>query len=135
MAASNYITVEADMESIWDFEITTARFDLIGVRMAEILNHRINNDATQQVTDTAHTPILKQISEEALHELIAASKETAVEKPWDFIQANVMAFMNRKLRQWKERLDTIQKALEKKHDIRYSNLLRLPKHSDDRSAA
>lgn len=133
MAAVNYITVETDMESIWDFEINTARFALIGTRMAEILNHRVTGNATEQITDTAHTPILKQISEEAMHELIAAAKETAVERPWDFIQANVMAFMNRKLQQWKERLDLIQIDLEKKHNIKYSNILRLPSHRDVRA--
>lgn len=130
MAASNYITSETDMESIWEFGIETAKFALIGVRMAEILNHRIYNDATQQVTDTAHLPILKQISEECMHELIAASKETAVERPWDFIQANVMNFMRRRLAAWNERLDAIQIDLERKHNIKYSNKLRLPSHSD-----
>lgn len=133
MAAANYITVETDMESIWDFEIPTARFALVGVRMAEILNHRIYTDATQQVTDTAHTPIMKQISEECLHELIAAAKETAVERPWDFIQANVMNFMKRRLAAWKERLDAIQLDLEKKHSIKYSSILRLASHRDVRS--
>lgn len=129
MAAVNYMT-EADSEGLWDFEIATARFALIGVRMAEILNHRINKDSTQQITDTAHIPILEQISEECMHELIGASKMTGVSDPWLFIQANVMAFMNRKLRQWKDFLDAIQLSLERKHIIKYSNLLRLPKHSD-----
>lgn len=115
MAASNYIDSETDMESIWDFQIVTAKFALIGIKMAEILNHRINNDATQQVTDTAHIPILKQISEECMHELIAAAKETAVEKPWDFIQANVMNFMRRRLDAWKEFLDEIQISQTKKY--------------------
>lgn len=131
MAAANYMT-EEDSEGLWDFEIATARFALIGVRMAEILNHRVNKDSTQQVVDTAHTPILEQISEECMHELIAAGKETGVTDPWLFIQANVMAFMNRKLRQWKDFLDNIQLSLEKKHIVKYSNQLRLPSHGDVR---
>lgn len=73
MAASNYMT-EADTESIWDKSLTTARFALIGVRIAEILNFWINDDATSQVTNTAVTPILEQLSEQVLVDIIVASK-------------------------------------------------------------
>ena len=73
MAASNYMT-EADTESIWDTTLDTTRFGKIGVRIAEILNFWINGDATSQVTDTGVTPILEQLSEECLVELIAAAK-------------------------------------------------------------
>ena len=89
MAASNYITSETDMESIWDTLWETARFALVGVRIAEMLNFLINGDATSQITDTACTPILKQISEEILLELAAKAKGSDVINPWDFIQANL----------------------------------------------
>jgi len=129
MAAANYITI-ADYKSIWSTQIEVAQFALIGVRMAEILNHRIYKDATHQVVDTAHTPILEQISEECLISLIAASKEAAVTNPWDFLQANVMNFMRKRLLAWKPFLDSIQIAISQKHDVKYSNKLRLPSHSD-----
>jgi hypothetical protein len=60
---------EADVESIWDTTWDTTRFGNIGVRIAEILNFLVNEDATSQVTDTSVTPILEQISEEILLEL------------------------------------------------------------------
>ena len=88
MAASNYMT-EADVESIWDTAWDTTRFGKIGVRIAEILNFLVNGDATSQVTSTACTPVLEQISEEILLELADAAKANAVTNPWDFIQANI----------------------------------------------
>lgn len=129
MAASNYMT-EGDTESIWDTTLDTTRFGKIGVRMAEILNFRIYRDATNQCTNAACTPIFEQISEECLVELIAAAKENAVTKPWDFIQARVSAFMMRKMREWEEFLDTIQDVESQRHHINYSNTLELPSHSD-----
>lgn len=86
---------EADTESIWDVALDTARFGKIGVRIAEQLNFWVNDNATTQVTNTAVLPILEQISEEILLELIQASKSYAVEKPWDFIQANVARISTR----------------------------------------
>jgi len=88
MAASNYMT-EADVESIWDTAWDTARFDKIGIRIAEILNFLINGDATSQITDTSVTPILEQISEEILLELKLAAQANAIIIPWDFISANI----------------------------------------------
>lgn len=88
MAASGYMT-EADVESIWDTAWDTTRFGNINVRIAEILNFLVNGDATSQVTNTAVTPILEQISEEILLELKMAAQANAVTNPWDFIQANV----------------------------------------------
>ena len=54
---------EADVESIWDTTWVTARFNLINVRIAEILNFLVNDDATVQVVSTACTPIMEQISD------------------------------------------------------------------------
>ena len=88
MAASNYMT-EADVESIWDTAWDTARFGNIGVRIAEILNFLVNDDATSQVTDTSVTPIMEQISEEILLELKMAAQANASLVPWDFISANI----------------------------------------------
>lgn len=132
MAAANYMD-EDDYESIWSTTIETAQFGKIGIRMAEILNFRVNKDSTQQVTRAGSIPILEQISEECSILLIAASKTTAVDRPWDFIQANVMSFMIKQMRIWDTFLDDIAAIEGKKHDIKYSNLLRLPSHSDDRS--
>ena len=78
MASSGYMT-EADTESIWDTAITTARFDLINVRMGEILNVFVRKDMDSQtdITDAKILPILEQMSEEALMELIQAAKGNA----------------------------------------------------------
>ena len=80
---------EADVESIWDTTWDTTRFGKIGVRIAEMLNFLVNGDATSQVTNTAVTPILEQISEEILLDLKLAAQANAITVPWDFIQANV----------------------------------------------
>ena len=130
MAASNYMT-EADTESIWDTTLDTTRFGKIGVRIAEILNFAINMDATSQVTNTAVTPLLEQLSEEILIELIAAAKMNAVTNPWDFIQTNVVLITSRNLRKNKTILDMIKQKLEKKVRIKFSNKYTLPSHSDD----
>lgn len=129
MAASNYMT-EADTESIWEADLNTARFGKIGDRIAEVLNFWIYRDATQQCTNTAVTPILEQISEECLMELLAAAKQSAVTDPWDFIASNVMAFMNRKLAQWEPFIKLIQDVESQRKHIDYSSTLSLPSHSD-----
>ena len=88
MVAVGYMT-EGDVESIWDTEWITARFNKINIRIAEILNFLVTGDATSQVVNTAATPILEQISEEILLELNMAAKSNGTDVPWDFIQANV----------------------------------------------
>jgi len=80
---------ELDVESIWDTTWDTARFDKINLRIAEILNFLVNQDATNQVTNAAATPILEQISEEILLDLKLTAKANAITVPWDFIQANI----------------------------------------------
>lgn len=89
MAASGYMT-EADVEGIWDTEWDTARFNLINVRIAEMLNFLVNGDATSQVTNTAVVPILEQISEEVLLDLRQAARTTGTtNNPWEYITANI----------------------------------------------
>ena len=88
MVASGYMT-ELDVESIWDTTWDTARFDKINLRIAEILNFLVNQDATNQVTNAAATPILEQISEEILLDLKLTAQANAITVPWDFIQANI----------------------------------------------
>lgn len=110
MAASNYMT-EADTESIWDTSLDTTRFGNIGVRIAEQLNFWVNDDATSQVTNTAVTPILEQISEEILMELIAASKVEKTVQPWEFIQANVVRMSWRILKNYGIILEKIRRVL------------------------
>lgn len=112
----------ATYNSIWEDAFDSTRFGKIGIRMAEILNFRIFKDATQQVTTAGSTPILEHISEEALIELVAASKETGVTNPWDFIQANIGGFMMRKMRQWKEFLDDIESIEGQKESIEFSDI-------------
>ena len=80
---------EADVESIWDTTWVTARFNLINVRIAEILNFLVNDDATVQVVSTACTPIMEQISEEILFELANSEKANKFSDIWGFIQANI----------------------------------------------
>ena len=80
---------ETDVESIWDTTWATARFDKINVRIAEVLNFIVTGDATSQVTSTACTPIMEQISEEILFELANAAKANKFSDIWGFIQANI----------------------------------------------
>ena len=102
---------EVDTESIWDASFDTTRFGKIGIRIAEQLNFWVNDNATTQVTNVAVTPILEQLSEEILLDLIQASKSYAVEKPWDFIQANVQRVSLRILRNYDDILKKIGNIL------------------------
>ena len=114
MAATNYMT-EADTEGIWDTLLDTARFALIGVRMAEILNVEFNSDATTNVTDVRVIPILEQLSEEGLFRLIAAAKADAVVNPWLFIQANVISVMNQLLDENQYMINKVKIILTKQY--------------------
>ncbi|MCP4585304.1 hypothetical protein [Pseudoalteromonas sp.] len=110
MAASNYMT-KADTESIWDTSLDTTRFGKIGVRIAEQLNFWCNDNATSQVTNTAVTPVLEQISEEILLELIATAKIEQLVNPWTFVQANVVRITWRILENYGYILKKIQRIL------------------------
>ena len=104
---------EVDTESIWDTALDTTRFGKIGIRIAEQLNFWVNEDATSQVTSTAIIPILEQLSEEILMDLIASSKLSAVTNPWDFVQSNVARVSTRILANYGPTLKRIQKILGK----------------------
>lgn len=88
MVAIGYMT-EADVESIWSTKWDATRFTYINVRIAEMLNFLVNDDATDQVVNTACTPVLEQISEEILLELAMAAKATGTNNPWNFIMARI----------------------------------------------
>lgn len=113
---------EADTESIWDTTLDTTRFGKINVRMGELLNFYVNQDAATDITSTAVLPILEQISEECLIDLIAAAKMDKVTNPWDFIAANVTAFMARKLSQHRGLLQMVRDTLNGRMQIVTRNL-------------
>ena len=129
MVAISYMT-RTDTQTIWDVALDSTRYDKVAVRIAEQLNFWVNADATEQVVNTAVTPMLEQLSEEILLELIQASKSYAVEKPWDFIQANVARISTRILVNYDLILEKIKTILGEKFSIKYSNKLVLPSHSD-----
>jgi hypothetical protein len=121
MAASGYMT-EADVESIWDTTWVTARFDLINVRIAELINIFFNDDATSNITDTAVLPYLEQIAEELLLELALAAKANKFSDTWQFIQANVTHFFVAKMNRNKWLNDHIFKILGKTETVEIVNL-------------
>lgn len=129
MAAENYMT-ELDTESIWAAQLETARFAKIGVRIAEILNFAVNKNATTQVTNTAVTPIMEQLSEEGLFRLMGAAKMDKVQDPWDFVQANVISVMSQVLEENKEIIKDIKDVVGNKRYLGYSSLLTPPSHAD-----
>jgi len=131
MASSGYMT-EEDTESIWSTTLDTDRFDDINVRMGEILNFycKKNHDAATDITDTAVLPILEQISEEALFELIASAKIEKPTVPWQFIQANIPNVMSKVIRKNHFILEIVREHLESKLHVKLSNKLALPSHGD-----
>ena len=110
MAVSSYMT-RTDTQTFWDTTLDNTRYDLVAIRIAEQLNFWVTDNATTQVTNTAVTPILEQLSEEILLEVIQASKSYAVEKPWDFIQANVARISLKILENYDILLKKISKIL------------------------
>ena len=129
MAAANYMT-ELDTENIWTIVLDTTQFGNIGVRIAEQLNFWVNDDATSQVTNTAITPILEQISEEILFDLLAAAKGTDVIDPWTWMQANIVRVSVRILKNYGVIFRKIKKILGSQYNVKFSNKLTLPSHSD-----
>lgn len=130
MASSGYIAEETDFESIWGATIATARFDLINVRLGEILNYLLTGDAATDITDTKVLPILKQLSEEALMNILQAAKSNKFNDVWQFMGMNATRIMSKVL--WDNRLimKRVQVTLGKRYNIKYSSKLRLPSHSD-----
>ena len=131
MASSGYMT-RTDAQSIWKATIDNTRFTYINVRFGEILNFkcRADKDSQTDVTETKVLPLLEQISEEGLFRLIAAAKIEGVGNPWLFIQANVVSVMSKVLRDNRETIDEIKEVLLAKLNVKYSNILTLPSHSD-----
>lgn len=113
---------KGDTESIWKTTLDddgngNGRFTKIGVRIAEILNFAIMQDATTQITNTAVTPILEQLSEECLFDLIATAKTIAVPNPWEFVQTHIVGVMSRLLRLNKDIIDNVKKTLNRSKSI------------------
>ena len=88
MAFAGYMD-ETTTEGIWDTVWDTTRFALINIRIGEVLNFLVTDNATTEITSTAVLPILEQISEEILLDLKLAAQANAIVVPWDFIQANI----------------------------------------------
>ena len=131
MASSGYMT-ELDTESIWDAEIPTARFALINVRLGEILNFHIRKDKDSQtdITDTRVLPLLEQMSEEGLFDLINAAKSNKFSDVWQFINSKAVWVMSKVLWNNRRTVNEIKELLEAKVHINYSGRLSLPSHSD-----
>jgi hypothetical protein len=125
MAAAGYMT-EADFESIWDTTITTARFALINVRLGEILNYLITGDASTDTTDTKVLPIYEQISEEALMNILQASKSNKFSDVWQFIQTNAVRVMAKVLWDNKKIMDMLGISLTKRYHYTESANLAFP---------
>ena len=110
MAASGYMT-EVDFESIWGATIETARFNLINVRLGEILNYFFTRDAATDITATTVLPILEQLSEEALLNLLNGAKANKFSDVWQFINANASSVMSRILRENPEIVEMVKQDL------------------------
>ena len=124
---------EADLESIWNLgDFDTTRFGKINVRMGEILNFTVrpDKDAQTDITDTAITPILEHLSEEGFNLLVAASKGSKFNNPWDFIEANVWSVLSKLLQINLKVIDDLKEQQEAKLHIKYSGILKLRSHSD-----
>ena len=93
MAVAGYMS-ETDFESIWGATIETARFTLINVRLGEILNYFFTRDAATDITDVKIKPILEQLSEEALMNLLNGAKANKFSDVWQFINANAARIMS-----------------------------------------
>jgi len=129
MAATGYIT-EEDFEAIWGATIVTARFTLINVRLGEILNYLLTDDAATDITDTKVLPILEHLSEEALVNILQASKSNKFNDVWQFIQTNATRIMSKVLWDNKKIVKKLGVTLGKRYHIKYSNTLSLPSHGD-----
>jgi len=113
----------ADFKTIWKAEIVEARFNLINVRLGEILNYLITRDAATDITSTAIKPMLEHFSEESLIELLQASKSNKFTDVWRFIQANAVNIVSKILRNNREVVEMIKSDLgSKKMELTSSHL-------------
>ena len=109
---------EADTESIWSTgDLDADRFALINIRIGELLNFEIMDDATSEIASTAVLPILEQISEEILIELLAAAKGSQSVVPWQFIQSNITKVFNSMIDNYWRTLTKIKKILGRSKSI------------------
>lgn len=92
---------EEDTESIWSTALDTGQFDNINVRIGELLNFYLTGDATTDITNTGVLPVLEQISEEFLIQLIEAAKVTGVVIPYIWISANIITLFTQIIRKYK----------------------------------
>lgn len=131
MVSLGYMT-KLDTESIWNVVLDATRFGKINVRMGELLNILVRKDKDSQtdITDAKILPMLEQISEEALLELIQASKSNRTTDPWNFIQANVFRVISKIYRSNTKLMILLQEQQETKLHLKYSGLLSLRSHSD-----
>ena len=129
MAPAGYMT-ELDFESIWGATIATARFTLINVRLGEILNYLLTDDAATDITETKVLPILEQLSEEALINILQGAKSNKFAEVWAFMAANASRIMSKVLEDNRKIVKRVGITLGKKYSIKYSNKLSLPSHSD-----
>ncbi len=101
----------ADFKTIWNAEIVEARFNLINIRIGEVLNYLITRDAATDVTNTAIVPMFEQLSEESLIELLQASKSNKFTDVWRFIQSNAAHIIRRVLQNNRVTVKMIKKDL------------------------
>ena len=131
MAASGYMK-ETDTEGLWGVSLSTTQFNLINVRLGEILNFTVRKDKDSQtdVTDTKILPLLEQMSEEGMFELLQAAKTDKFTDVWRFVQSKSIWVMSKLIFQNRVIIKEIKDVLESKVHVNYSNLLTLPSHSD-----
>jgi len=111
--------------------LDTTRFGKINVRIGELLNFWCFGDAATDTADTKILPILEQISEEILIELIAAAKTAGFNNPWDFIQARVVRIASKVIRANKFILREVGITATKKYHLTESSTLSFPEDVTD----
>ncbi len=101
----------ADFKTIWNAEIVEARFNLINIRIGEVLNYLITRDAATDVTNTTVVPMFEQLSEESLIEFLQASKSNRFTDVWRFIQSNAARIIRRVLQNNRDVVKMIKQDL------------------------
>ena len=102
---------ELDTESIWKTSLEPNRFAKINVRIGELLNFEIISDASTDITDTKVLPILEQISEEVLFEVLVSSKGVGEAAPWHIAQMAITSVFNRMVSNYWRTFRKIRKIL------------------------
>lgn len=103
---------ETDTESIWATgDLDATWFGKVNIRIGELLNFEIMEDATSEITSVKVLPLLEHISEEILIELIAATKGSQAVVPWQFLQSNITKIFNSMIDGYWRTLKKIRKVL------------------------